>query len=779
MANYQLLKADIDERVYENARQKITGANLNYVLNQMVTTLGAEYQFAGVATKDTNPGTPDAKVFYIANGKGTYTNFGSLEVTEDEVVVLYWDSSWHKESTGIASNEKLTELESKTSATSVDVFWSDVVKADTSGSINDAVLGKDGSELFGYSDFKISPFIDIVANQSYYYIPQSLDPHFANICFYDKNKVAIGKILGGVLNSSQRYKLIIPTNAKYIRCTYVNDNNYIYTTAWTNDLRDFDEFNGYQIEKSGDILLKNLVAIETTFEVGIFEKPLDGYVTSNYIEISNEPIYAYLKEVFVGSIKLIEFYNSTKKPISAIMGGIPIKNKIVKVIPPLGTRYVRYARQVSDTSYGLFRFNGTNLESQVFEIVNAFDKQLYTPLPNIVQKNLVAIETTFEEGIFGKIIGGFYTSDYIELGLLGKSYVWVNKQDFVASFHKLEYYDKDKNLIAFIPGNVQTKDIPVLLTLPKFAKYIRFATAGQKNEIYLASAQSFESAVKEVIETTFSDNNYILWIGTSIPEGATYPKNASEKCGYNCINKSLGSSQLIFTNQHPTTTQVWSGRCLTARVAELEALYRADVNNGTIPESQLEQWKNYSFERSILPYIDGTNVNQISMLVIDHGFNDRVNIHNLLQNENEIDWESRDRSNFVGAFNFLMDEIFSRKPFLKVVIAGYFQNKFKPYYSSDICKMQRLISEHYGMTLLPAWEHTQISDLYIPNSSDYIENFNTQYGTSYTKRDPDSNGNIMSLQLYCPDEVHPHSDKTGNCNKRLDAVYSKLLRDAL
>ena len=111
MANYQLLKADIDEKVYENAQQKITGANLNAVLNAMVTTLGAEYQFAGVATIDTNPENPDAKVFYIANGKGTYTNFGSLEVTEDEVVVLYWDSAWHKAATGIASQAKLSELD--------------------------------------------------------------------------------------------------------------------------------------------------------------------------------------------------------------------------------------------------------------------------------------------------------------------------------------------------------------------------------------------------------------------------------------------------------------------------------------------------------------------------------------------------------------------------------------------------------------------------------------------------------------------------------------------
>ena len=115
MANYNSLKATIDANVKQNGVQAITGQILNSVLNQMVTTLGAGYQFAGIATLDpaTDPGTPDAKVFYIANGKGTYTNFGGVSVTEDDVVVLYWDSSWHKVSTGIASNAKLTELESE------------------------------------------------------------------------------------------------------------------------------------------------------------------------------------------------------------------------------------------------------------------------------------------------------------------------------------------------------------------------------------------------------------------------------------------------------------------------------------------------------------------------------------------------------------------------------------------------------------------------------------------------------------------------------------------
>ena len=85
------------------------------------------YLFAGVATKDTDPNTPDTKIFYIADGKGVYTNFDGISVTEDEVVILYYDTAWHKEITGIASNDKLTELESeintKIAGLSADMCW--------------------------------------------------------------------------------------------------------------------------------------------------------------------------------------------------------------------------------------------------------------------------------------------------------------------------------------------------------------------------------------------------------------------------------------------------------------------------------------------------------------------------------------------------------------------------------------------------------------------------------------------------------------------------------
>ena len=143
MSNYNSLKTTIDANIKQNGNQEITGQILNSVLNQMVTTLGTGYQFAGVATLDpaTDPGSPDAKVFYIANGKGKYEKFGGLEVTEDDVVVLYWDSAWHKVATGIASQEKLSELESAIAT----ALASYVAKADivaNTGSTTDKVMSQ-------------------------------------------------------------------------------------------------------------------------------------------------------------------------------------------------------------------------------------------------------------------------------------------------------------------------------------------------------------------------------------------------------------------------------------------------------------------------------------------------------------------------------------------------------------------------------------------------------------------------------------------------------------
>lgn len=108
---WDTLKEAIADVIKTNGNHEITGAVLQNTLNSIVNAVGENAAFAGVANVATSPGTPDGPVFYIANGKGTYTNFGGIDVTEDEVVVLYYDKKWNKEATGIASNDKLTELD--------------------------------------------------------------------------------------------------------------------------------------------------------------------------------------------------------------------------------------------------------------------------------------------------------------------------------------------------------------------------------------------------------------------------------------------------------------------------------------------------------------------------------------------------------------------------------------------------------------------------------------------------------------------------------------------
>ena len=128
MANYATLKSTIEDNIKQNGVGAITGPVMQSALLAMVNSLGAGYQFMGVATP-TNPGTeqtPDYKCFYIAGTPGTYIYLGGLVVNDGEVAVLKWDSGWTKEITGattidevikqteVIGNDNLVDLSSLT-----------------------------------------------------------------------------------------------------------------------------------------------------------------------------------------------------------------------------------------------------------------------------------------------------------------------------------------------------------------------------------------------------------------------------------------------------------------------------------------------------------------------------------------------------------------------------------------------------------------------------------------------------------------------------------------
>lgn len=114
MANYQNLLDSIASVIHQNGNQEITGEVLKSTLQSMVSVLGANATYGGVAHIADNPGTPDGPVIYIASDVGVYPNFGALEILTDELAVFVWDptaGSWSKESiTYIADKSEIEQL---------------------------------------------------------------------------------------------------------------------------------------------------------------------------------------------------------------------------------------------------------------------------------------------------------------------------------------------------------------------------------------------------------------------------------------------------------------------------------------------------------------------------------------------------------------------------------------------------------------------------------------------------------------------------------------------
>lgn len=577
-------------------------------------------------------------------------------------------------------------------------------------------------------------------------------------------------------------------------------NGYIglfkYNGSWTNELiKTADESITKEIEtsigKPSSIeqeetytskainISGNLFDASATYSVVRYDVSEYEYAYLNSNASSNEVVYAYTIQDINGNVLSHASKNITEQRMFFVE--VPAGAKYLYVCVP------DYVFGIEDGGYILD--NNSALNTAVDGLLSA----------DVKYRDLFVGETLPNKFIDrGNIVAGnpsWYVNKYSIAGLTSTIHLYTDApvNEYVYAY---TIQDESGNPIewATVTVGVQ-REFTIDLSTIEGASYLyvgnpRYVQAYQKGTIptiqeQIAVLQS-EIDSEDRHSKVFTETNNILWLGTSIPEGSTYPAQASNKCGYVCTNNAYGGSCLCWSNTHPSTVNQYSGRCLTATVAELETIFRQDVTGGTITEQQLEAWKNKSYERSLIPYINGTNETQVSMIVLDHGFNDRSNIYQLMQDVNSIDWTSRDRSNFVGAFNYLMDKIQEIKPTIKIVISGYFQNTYihsdnpsNDYHSAEICAMQELIAEHYSISIMKAWEHTQINNSYIAGTADYIANFNAEYGTSYSKVNPDAQGNIKSMQLYCPDMVHPHSDLTGNCNKRLNAVYAKLLADLI
>ena len=103
MGNYEQLKQAVSDVIKTNGNQEITGAIMQNTLLSIISTVGSNATFAGIATPETNPGTPDQNVFWLACEYGTYSNFGGIVINQGVCILIIKNNSWKCLNTNISS----------------------------------------------------------------------------------------------------------------------------------------------------------------------------------------------------------------------------------------------------------------------------------------------------------------------------------------------------------------------------------------------------------------------------------------------------------------------------------------------------------------------------------------------------------------------------------------------------------------------------------------------------------------------------------------------------
>lgn len=107
--NYYTLKNAITTVIKENGNEEITGQIMQDALIAIINALGLGFQFMGEAKPATDPGTPDARVFYVAADAGSYSHFGGVTLNGKSVAFFLWTDTWSTINLPIPTNTALSD----------------------------------------------------------------------------------------------------------------------------------------------------------------------------------------------------------------------------------------------------------------------------------------------------------------------------------------------------------------------------------------------------------------------------------------------------------------------------------------------------------------------------------------------------------------------------------------------------------------------------------------------------------------------------------------------
>lgn len=198
MANYDELKAAVSNVVKQNGNNEITGQLLQSTLLSIISNVGANATYIGVATPTTNPRTPDGNVFYISATPGEYVNFGGLVLERGKAYTIKNDANnvWSAVAISIPSTDAIIDLNNvKVDSDAIidrinyfnnALFQNGYYLNDAGGAIYKTNPAWNGSAIA--MNVKVDP------NTEYRVYTPGSTAHLYSIWQYDKNGVAIGKV---------------------------------------------------------------------------------------------------------------------------------------------------------------------------------------------------------------------------------------------------------------------------------------------------------------------------------------------------------------------------------------------------------------------------------------------------------------------------------------------------------------------------------------------------------------------------------------------------------
>lgn len=257
MANYEQLKQAVSDVIKTNGNQEITGSVMQSVLLSMISSLGKNYQFAGIATPTTNPGTPDQNIYYLAFENGTYSNFNAITLNNEIAILLNQNGAWKKIETDFANSILLA---SKADLSNVANIAPNKNLFDWRSSILGKYIGFNGV-ITENSNYGISNYIPF-NGKNIYSEYGTVGGTTAEI--YDDNFVKIATIQAGT-------KLFqYQSGYSYLRFCFNVSNKEKIQYEYGDSQTEFEQFNPYPY------MLDYVYGLEKSY-INQMEKPYDGF----------------------------------------------------------------------------------------------------------------------------------------------------------------------------------------------------------------------------------------------------------------------------------------------------------------------------------------------------------------------------------------------------------------------------------------------------------------------------------------------------------------------